>query len=195
MIFKRMTVMLNAEFMAKLLTFYIPHKKTRRKIKTAVRNYFYAFKMIRRAKSIGKGFICNAPSYGNHNTQIGDYVCINGVQIIGDGPCKIGSYSQMGHEILIITSNHNYEEGKTIPYDNINIYKEVEIGDFCWIGSRVTILPGAKIGEGAIIQAGSVVHGEIPRCAIAGGNPAKVFKYRNVEHFEKLKNEKSYLIN
>ena len=68
-------------------------------------------------------------------------------------------------------------------------YKDVTIDDFVWLGSRVTILPGTKIGEGAIIQAGSVVHGEIPPYAIAGGNPAKVFKYRDIEHFKKLKAE------
>ena len=73
--------------------------------------------------------------------------------------------------------------------DNTYVYKDVEIGDFVWLGSRVMILPGTKIGEGAIIQGGSVVHGEIPPYAIAGGNPAKVFKYRDKVHFEKLKAE------
>jgi acetyltransferase-like isoleucine patch superfamily enzyme len=56
------------------------------------------------------------------------------------------------------------------------------------------ILPGTHIGEGAIIQGGAVVHGDIPPFSIAGGNPAKVFKYRNKEHFEKLKNEKRFFI-
>ena len=51
-----------------------------------------------------------------------------------------------------------------------------------------------QIGEGAIIQGGSVVHGEIPPCAIAGGNPAKVFKYRDIEHYNKLKNEKKFFL-
>ena len=52
------------------------------------------------------------------------------------------------------------------------------------------VLRTAKhIGEGAIIQAGAVVHGEIPPYAIVGGNPAKVFKYRDIEHFQKLKAE------
>ena len=37
--------------------------------------------------------------------------------------------------------------------------------------------------------AGSVVVGEIPKYGIAGGHPAKVFKYRNAEHYEKLKKE------
>ena len=90
---------------------------------------------------------------------------------------------------MIIAQNHNYDKGEAIPYDNTYIYKDIEIGDFVWIGSNVTILPGTKIGEGAIIQGGAVVHGEIPPYAIAGGNPAKVFKYRDIEHFKKLKAE------
>lgn len=185
--------MFNTEFLVKLLTFFIPFKSVRRKYKTTLRNHLYAHKMIRRAISVGKNFRCNAPSHGNHKTVIGDNVCVNGLQIIGDGPCSIGNYTQVGHEVLVITSNHNYDNGETIPYDDKNIYKEVAIGDFCWIGSRVTILPGTKIGEGAIIQAGAVVHGEVPRCAIVGGNPAQVFKYRNVEHFDELKAKGAFL--
>ena len=67
------------------------------------------------------------------------------------------------------------------------------IGDNVWIGDRVIILGGAVIGEGAIIQAGSVVIGEIPPMAIAGGHPAKVFKYRDMGHYIKLKNEGKFL--
>ena len=55
--------------------------------------------------------------------------------------------------------------------------------------SRSGVLPWTHIGEGAIIQASAVVHGDIPPYAIAGGNPAKVFKYRDIEHFQKLKAE------
>ena len=82
-----------------------------------------------------------------------------------------------------MTSNHNYEGG-AIPYDDMAWVKDVVIGDFVWLGSRVIILPGVTIGEGAIIQAGAVVVRDIPPCAIAGGNPAEVFKYRDKEHFE-----------
>lgn len=95
---------------------------------------------------------------------------------------------------MIISQNHNYE-GKLIPYDKTFIYKEIKIKDFVLIGSRVTLLPGTKIGEGVIIQGGSVAHGEIPLCAIAGGNPAKVFKYRNIEHFKTLKTQGAFLNN
>ena len=88
---------------------------------------------------------------------------------------------------MIITQNHNYDTGNAIPYDDTYAYKDVEIGDFVWLGTRVMILPGTTIGEGAIIQAGAVVHGNIPPYAIVGGNPAKVFKYRDIEHFKALK--------
>ncbi len=48
------------------------------------------------------------------------------------------------------------------------------------------------IGEGAIIQAGSVVCKDIPPLAIAGGHPAIPFKYRDKEHYENLKKEKKF---
>lgn len=56
-----------------------------------------------------------------------------------------------------------------------------------WIGNNVIILGGSHIGEGAVIQAGSTVVGKIPPGAIAGGHPARVFKFRNMEHYEELK--------
>ena len=49
-----------------------------------------------------------------------------------------------------------------------------------------------NIGDGAIIAAGSVVVKDVPRCAIVGGNPAKVIKYRNIEHFNQLEKEGKY---
>ena len=61
-----------------------------------------------------------------------------------------------------------------------------------WIGDKVIILGGVTIGEGAIIQAGSVVVSNIPKYAIAGGHPAKVFSKRDVEHYKKLKQEKKF---
>ena len=54
------------------------------------------------------------------------------------------------------------------------------------------VLGGVTIGEGAIIQAGSVIIKDIPKYAIAGGHPAKVFKYRDIEHYIKLKIEKRF---
>jgi len=66
------------------------------------------------------------------------------------------------------------------------------IEDNVWLGHRVIILGGVTIGEGAIIQAGSVVVKDIPKYAIAGGHPAKVFKYRDIKHYNRLKKEKKF---
>jgi chloramphenicol O-acetyltransferase type B len=125
-------------------------------------------------------------------THLKAHVNFNGMRIIGKGKCTIGSYFHSGQECLIITGIHNYDYGQTIPYDDTEITKDVNIENFVWLGSRVTILPGVTIGEGAIVQAGSVVVSNVPRCAIVGGSPAKVFKYRNIDHFEKLKALKKF---
>ena len=148
--------------------------------------------IIASAKSCGKNLYVGGHSFVTCNTELGDYVHFNGMQIHGMGNCKIGNHFHSGVECLIITSNHNYDKSTAIPYDRTHIYKTVEIGDFVWMGSRVTILPGAKIGEGVVIQAGSVVHGQIPDYAVIGGNPAKVIKYRDIEHFKKLKEQGCY---
>lgn len=89
---------------------------------------------------------------------------------------------------MIITQNHNYY-GSAIPYDSSYVYKEITIGDCVWLGNRVTICGNVNIGEGAIIAAGAVVVKDVPPHAIVGGNPAKVIKYRDSEHYYKLKAE------
>ena len=144
------------------------------------------------AKSVGVGLKVNNPSWVSPNTELGDFVNFNGMRISGGGKCKIGNYFHSGAGCKILTENHNYDKGTEIPYDSTYVYKDVVIEDFVWLGIDVIVLPGTIIREGAIIQAGAVVHGEIPRCAIAGGNPAKVFAYRDIEHFDKLKEEKRF---
>lgn len=54
----------------------------------------------------------------------------------------------------------------------------VEIGDDCWIGGRVTILPGVHVGNGAVIAAGAVVTKDVPPYAVVGGVPAKIIYNR-----------------
>ena len=67
------------------------------------------------------------------------------------------------------------------------IIKDVKIGDNVWLGSRITILGGVEIGEGAIVQAGSTVVQNVPPLAIVGGAPAKQFKSRNEQRYNELK--------
>lgn len=56
--------------------------------------------------------------------------------------------------------------------------KQIEIGNDVWIGANAILLPGVKIGDGAIIGAGAVVTRDVEPYAVVGGVPAKVIKYR-----------------
>lgn len=143
-------------------------------------------------KSHGDDFNVNNKSYVTINTVVGNNVNFNGMTIQGVGNVIIGDNFHSGIDCIIISSNHNFDNGNAIPYDETNIVKDVIIEDNVWLGNRVTILPGVKIGEGAIIQAGSVVVKDIEKYAIAGGHPAKTFKYRDIAHYEKLKKERKF---
>lgn len=126
----------------------------------------------------------------NKRTHLGKNCNFNGLIIRGNGKVVFGDNFHSGPNILIITRNHNYE-GEALPYKGY-INEDVIIGDNVWIGARSIVLPGVTIGEGSIIQAGSVVASNIPKYAIAGGHPAQIFKYRNIEHYEKLKEQKKF---
>ncbi|MEE1337173.1 acyltransferase [Methanobrevibacter sp.] len=157
-----------------------------------IKKKFYQHRCESVAKSHGNNFKVNGESYVTPNTILGNNVNFNGMKIQGKGNVSIGDNFHSGIECMIITSIHNYDNGNAIPYDNTVISKDVIIEDNVWLGNRVTILPGVRIGEGAIIQAGSVVVKDVEKYAIAGGHPAEVFKYRDIDHYEKLKKEKKF---
>ena len=155
-----------------------------------LRSFIFRYLVKRKAACAGKIRV-NYYSVVTRNTSLGKNVNFNGVVIIGCGKVKIGDNFHSGQDCLIISQNHNYESDR-IPYSSDVICKDICIGDNVWFGARVTILPGTKIAEGVIIQAGSVVHGEIEPFAIIGGNPAKVFKHRNKKKYLELKKKKLF---
>jgi len=129
----------------------------------------------------------------NKNTFLGKNCHFNGLIIRGNGKVVIGDNFHSGKDILMINSYHKYNSANAIPYDTKEIInKDITIEDNVWIGDRVIVLGGVTIGEGAIIQAGAVVVNDIPKYAIAGGNPAKVFKYRDINSYKKLKSENRF---
>ena len=138
-------------------------------------------------KKYGRDLTVNAYSRIGSNVAIGDNCNFNGMHISSGGDVFIGSNFHSGPKCKIIVQYHNYDAGKSIPYDDSVVHQTVVIEDNVWIGYHVIILGTVRIGEGAVIQAGSVVVNDIPKCAIAGGNPAKVFKMRDIEHYNKLK--------
>lgn len=168
-----------------------PTKAVRRRFWRWSKTFVYGLQARRRG-SIGRGVGFLGPTRVNRKTVIGDFSGIGGLTVAGDGEVRIGHNCHLAPDILILTQNHDYDDGAQIPYGDKFHRKTVTIDDFVWIGQRVTILPGTSIGEGAIIQGGAVVHGKIPPMAIAGGNPAKVFAMRNEARFRDLKSRGCY---
>ena len=78
-----------------------------------------------------------------------------------------------------MTSSHNVESTFLPMNQQGSLPKQkVIIGDDVWIGTRVIILPGVRVGTGSIIGAGAVVTKDVPDYAIVGGVPAKIIKFR-----------------
>jgi maltose O-acetyltransferase len=91
----------------------------------------------------------------------------------------IGKDVLIGPEVIIFSRNHIYSD-PTRPINTQGLEKDrrVIIEDDVWVGARSIILPGRRIGIGAVIGAGSVVTKNVPEYAVVGGNPAKILKYR-----------------
>ena len=113
----------------------------------------------------------------------------SGTYIECSGGVTIGKHCHLTRGITIFSTTHEYDNRYKIPYDEVVTPRPVVIKDFVWVGAHSIILGGVTIGEGAIIGAGSLVTTDVPDYAIVLGSPAKVVKYRDIEHFNKLKAE------
>jgi acetyltransferase-like isoleucine patch superfamily enzyme len=114
--------------------------------------------------------------------NIGDNCWIWHHSIIdGSNGVKIGEGVQVGAWVGIFTHGSHlairllgdeyvdFDESSRIGY----VRGSVEVGDYSFIASSVSIMPGVKIGRGCIITAGAVVTKDIPDYSIASGNPAR----------------------
>lgn len=108
--------------------------------------------------------------------SIGSFSSINKKTLLDGrgGNLIIGSCVDIAQECNIWTLQHNYNSPK---YEAIG--KDTVIDDYVWIASRVTILPGIKVGYGAVVASGAVVTKDVPPLAIVGGIPAKIIGHRN----------------
>lgn len=102
---------------------------------------------------------------------IGEFANLGGAGglVIGND-CIIGAYFSCHPE------NHIYNDpSKLIKHQGV-LRKGIIIGDNCWIGAKVTILDGAKVGSSCVIAAGAVVKGEFPDHCVIAGIPAKIIR-------------------
>lgn len=156
-------------------------------------------KLYKNFKSVGKNVYISIGHdiNGHEKLEVGDNVWIGrNCKLSASGGLIIKAGTIISHNVEIWTNNHRYEaeDLRSLPYDAEFVTEPVIINENVWIGSRVIITSGVEIGEGAVIGAGAVVTKDVPECAVVGGNPAKILKYRNREQYYKLKNDnKIYL--
>lgn len=151
-----------------------------------IKKRYYTALARKIAQSSGDELHVNFKSVFLGKIYFGNNCNFNGMTVRGNGECHFGNNFHSGENCLILTQNHNYEGG-SIPYDSTYIYKTVIIEDNVWFGDRVIVIGNITIGEGAIIGAGAVVVSNVPKYAIVGGNPAKIIKYRDIDHYIELK--------
>lgn len=133
-------------------------------------------------KDIDSSFVMFPPFYTDcgKNIEIGKNVFINSSCHFQDqGGIVIGDGTLIGHSVTLATLNHSQKAE-----DRASLYpKPIIIGKNVWIGANVTITPGVKIGDNAIIGAGSVVTKDVESDTVVGGIPAKKIKDITKEHF------------
>ncbi|MCO5242068.1 MAG: acyltransferase [Chitinophagaceae bacterium] len=110
-----------------------------------------------------------------------------GCYIQGIGKINIGDHTQIGPNVTIVSANHDlYDIRKHIP-------KEVHIGSYCQIEAGAKIMPGIKLGDFTIVEAGTVVTKSFPEgyCVISG-NPAKEIRKLDQEKCIRYSNRYAY---
>lgn len=112
---------------------------------------------------------------------------------IGD-KLVIGKFCAIAKDVTFIMNGANHKTSgfstypfqifgqgweKVMPEEGELPYKgDTQVGHDVWIGFEATLMPGVKVGHGAIIASKSVVVSDVPAYSVVGGNPAKLIKYR-----------------
>lgn len=138
----------------------------------SIRNFFYRISGMKIGKNsyihMWARFFNPAGIEIGEGTVIGDHVFLD-----GRAPLIIGNNVDVASHVLIYNSEHDINSEGFDP-----IEEPVEIADDVFIGPRAIILPGVKIGKGAVVAAGAVVIDDVKSFEIVGGVPAKVIGER-----------------
>lgn len=106
-------------------------------------------------------------------TIIGDHAVLDGRAAL-----TIGDHVDIASEVMIYNSEHDIHDKDFSP-----IEAPVVIEDYVFIGPRAIIMPGVRIGKGAVVAAGAVVTKDVTPGMIVGGVPAKVIGERRLTDF------------
>ena len=114
--------------------------------------------------------------YGT-NIRLGDNVFLNFNAVFLD-TCliSIGSRTLVGPNVSFFSGTHPLDPALRNGTQGPELGKEIQIGEDCWIGGNVVILPGVTLGRGCVVGAGSVVTKDVPDFCVTAGNPARVLR-------------------
>lgn len=148
---------------------------------------YYNYSHVQPLRQVTRGARCaispNALFSNPERITLGDRVVIGARCTIWAGPgrgrIEIGDDALFGPEVMVTAANYRFNDGQPVTRQAMD-EADVVIGRDVWLGTRVIVLPGARIGDGAIVAAGAVVRGEIPPMAIAAGVPARVVAQRDI---------------
>lgn len=136
--------------------------------------------------SVASPFICD---YGR-NIFMGNNVSVNmNCTFVDCNEIIIGDNVLIASNVQLYTATHpvelaeryvqNPETGELVRH---TYALQIKIGNGCWLGGGVIVLPGVTIGDGSVIGAGSVVTKDIPKNSLAVGNPCHVIRKINGEN-------------
>lgn len=111
------------------------------------------------------------------NLELGDWVALSeDCDIYSVDKIKIGSQTTISCGAFLCCASHDV----TSPIMELT-YAPIEIGENAWIAARAIVMPGVRIGDGAVVGAGAVVVHDVESWTIVGGNPAKFIKRRELK--------------
>lgn len=112
-------------------------------------------------------------NWGGHHIKLGDHVYANfNLTIADDTYVTIGSHTMIGPNVTMSSAAHPILPELRKKGYQYNL--PIKIGQNCWLGAGVIILPGITIGDNTVIGAGAVVTHDIPANVVAMGVPARV---------------------
>ncbi|WP_125580482.1 sugar O-acetyltransferase [Lacticaseibacillus suibinensis] len=125
---------------------------------------------------IGEGCYLEPPfhaNFGGHHVHFGERVYANfNLTLVDDTHIYVGSRTMFGPNVTIATAGHPILP--ELRARGLQYNAPVHIGENCWLGAGVIVLPGITIGDRVVIGAGSVVTHDLPSDVVAYGNPCKV---------------------
>ena len=128
----------------------------------------------------------NPPFYCDYgsNIEVGSNCFINyNCTILDNGKVRLGDNCMLAPNVSIYTAGHTlHPDARVLGYE---YGIDVTIGSNVWIGGNTVICPGVRIGDNAVIAAGSVVIRDVPPNTLVAGNPARIIREITAEDRKK----------